>query len=445
MPKSRPIQFALALVALFLIWLLILQFELLPRLSPAQQQALALMRDRPALGQRNALATLYLLNYDVAASEIPRTFANLQMELAASLRQRDIDLDAGQELIDDPFSILDKGLDRRFKALFSTQSPPTLCMKADACLMKVKRDPEAIRAALMPYAKLPEKVALLHNFDSLDFAPLPADPRLPLPFLQYGTPTLTRFALQAAEGDTAGAVAQTCDFIAMSRRLRNSYSLIANMIGIYNIQVGARLIAEIQAANPTQELPPKCTAALALLAPQEQSLCNAMRGEFAMSSTLFDQLNTAANEVNGKRPRPFARWLTKISINGEHAKAMTALELSAYCKTPYVQPETPVKCGAIEIMANPVGCWLADISRPAFEKYPLRVQDANTHLQLFALAQFARSPRAQACPEDLRCAPQQILPAHFKHLPKQRELQVELLVNQSSQGNPPNQLLRMYY
>jgi hypothetical protein len=184
---------------------------------------------------------------------------------------------------------------------------------------------------------------------------------------------------------------------------------------------------------------------LALLRPEEQSLCNAIRGEFALSSTIFDQLNTDKNEVNGKRPRPFARWLTKISINSEHAKAMTALELSAFCQWPYVKPKTPVKCGPIEILTNPVGCMLAEISRPVFDQYPLRVQDANTHLQLFALAQFARSARAQACPEDLRCAPQSILPTHFKHLRQQRELQVKLLVNQADQGKPPSQLLRMRY
>ena len=92
MRKSWPIRFALATITLFVAYLLVLQFEMLPRLSGAQQQALALMRAKPPLGQRNALATMYLLPYDVATAEIPQTFAKVQAELVASLRQRNADL-----------------------------------------------------------------------------------------------------------------------------------------------------------------------------------------------------------------------------------------------------------------------------------------------------------------------------------------------------------------
>lgn len=269
-------------------------------------QALELIRAKPPLGQRNALATMYLLPYDVATAEIPQTFAKVQAELVASLRQRNADLDAGREVAEDAFSVLDRGLAQRFIRLLPTQPPSIYCTKLDDCLAKVKRDPEAIRKALAPFAKLPDRVALLRNFDSLDFSPLPMDARLPLPYLQYGTPTLIGFALRAADGDAAGAVVETCEFIALSRRLRSSYSLIVNMIGLRHLQIGVRLIAEIQAANPSLELPPNCSAALTLLSSAEQSLCNAMRGEFALASGLFDQLNNNTNEVDGKRAKPFA-------------------------------------------------------------------------------------------------------------------------------------------
>jgi hypothetical protein len=450
-------------VALFFAWLLTLQFELLPRLSTEQKQALAFMRDQPALGKRNALATMYLLRHDVAPERIESTFAALKAELAASLRQRANDQEAGNSVEENPYKVIGAQLDQRFAALLPTETPSVLCATTDACLAKVQQDPESMRAALAAFSKLPARLKLLRDFDSLDLRPLAPDMRLPMPYLLYGTPMLSQQALIAVDGRPLEAMAGICELITTARRLRNTNSLIVNMIGVNHIQRGVRLISEIQAANPG--LSADCAAALAPLSPVESQLCTVMRGEFAMSSLLFDQFNDGKYETDGKLAKPIARWLMKISVNAELSKALMAQELMRFCQysgaatfsssaknhsatdAPESRAAPPeVSCSMLENLTNPAGCWIFEYARPNFSRFVLRVRDADTHLRLLALTQFARTSAAANCPEDLHCAPDSIRLDNLKHEPQARTLSVQLLAGQagSAPDQPPTVLLMHY-
>jgi hypothetical protein len=381
--------------------------RLLP-IPEAERNALRVLEQSPGFEGRNAFAAVWFLPYEaVPVDQYDALLAQDAAAQRAALDKHLAALQAGQE--NSTYSPPPSVAEGRWPA--TPAGDVDWCSLTDIdCLDKVRAAPDDYADAVTSYAGVLARVAALSQYDYLQ-SPLPSDVSAPLPPFQWLTRAHTAHAVAHVQGRSDEALAGLCNSVSTGRMLMSrSDSVIAAVIGARMIEGGTRLLSQVLAEFPADHaLPAQCDAALALPAPDELSMCNAMRGEFRMASSVWPTL---------RRNGQLSSWLM---LDEKKTIARNALPLAHTCSAQVAEAvarDTAVppltvsdySPWTLRCAANAIGCVLSSIAGPAYDKYTGRLQDAGAQLRLLRIALWLREQPAgsdvpallQTVPEPLR-------------------------------------------
>jgi hypothetical protein len=357
--------------------------------TDAGEAALARIREPLPPVERNAFTALWLMPYDIPPAERDLVFAEDMKRFrampSASMPDPGIEIDAANQV---------SAAAQRFPSQeMTTEDSALFCRGHERCLAKVAADPVAFAALVERHAQLLDRVESLSQYDGLRHSfGLRFD--MPFPPYQHGNLARTRHALLFVQGRREQAFEGVCRSIATWRRIgANSDNLISRMVGsAYGGETYPALFLEMLIQTPRDVvLPATCTQAFAPLTDAEASLCQAMRGEFVYQVSMAEQIGQG--EINGDRSFPAA--LLPLVFSEEMTLADGAEVLGHFClpeiqremRADLLMPRIRESPGFLRLQcaSNAMGCMLAEIAQPAFDRYSARVLDANAHLRLIAL------------------------------------------------------------
>ncbi|MEI2262711.1 hypothetical protein OHC51_17335 [Stenotrophomonas indicatrix] len=255
------------------------------------------------------------------------------------------------------------------------------------CLAQVRNDPQRFAEAHAGHVGLHERLARMADYDRFDSPFRPSGNEL-LPLPAY-TPLLDGASAQALaylQGDVAGAVEGGCRSVRFGRRMmRTSSTLMDSMMGAAVVRTHVALLGDMLVEqSPDFVLPASCEAALQPLKADEQSLCQAMQGEFAMNKAAIEaSTQTAGSRLLLDRDHTLARiagsfgWACRPAA----AKALAA-DVPLLVPAP---PQWDVGC-----VANPLGCTLSAIAGPHYAPYAARSQDTAAMIRLLGAQRWLR-------------------------------------------------------
>ena len=255
------------------------------------------------------------------------------------------------------------------------------------CLAQVRADPQRFADAHAGHAGLHERLARMADYDRFDSPFQPFESEL-LPLPAY-TPLLDGASAQALaylQGDVAGAVEAGCRSVQFGRRMmRTGSTLVDSMMGAAVVRSHAALLGDMLVEqSPDYVLPASCEAALQPLQADEQSLCQAMQGEFAMNKAAIEaSTQTAGSRLLLDRDHTLARIAGNF---GWACRPAAATALAADVPLPVSPPlGWDVRC-----MANPLGCTLSAIAGPSYAPYAARSQDTAAIIRLLGAQRWLR-------------------------------------------------------
>lgn len=361
--------------------------------TEAQKQALAVLAQKDVPKGRNAFAAIWLLPYDVPKDQLEAVTAQ-DMERFRKLPPYRAGK-AGGEINSSAFKSVADG---RFNRLTGDEVRNKACsFREGDCLAKVRSNPKAYSRWRNDNAKLIERVEAIHGYDYYRNM-LPARLDAPFPKFQYFTVLPTVRALDFVKGRTDAAVDMTCRDISMYRKLsKGTDSLIASMIDLGGIHASSRLLAEMLSELPVDfPLPESCKAATVVPSVEEISLCNAMRGEAAYSSSVISSTGAPGSLFGNRALDAFAPLVYDL----EDTKAILAPTYAWACSQeaandisddkPLRTPQSKPFNKRFECVGNFVGCLLADIASPLFDDYLHRSQDAGAQFKLLGTLLWLR-------------------------------------------------------
>lgn len=336
-----------------------------------QREQVRLLEDVRPLSGRNGFAALWTLPFDGLDP------AQREAALAVDVRRWQTGPAAGTT---------DSSLAAERRAL--TVDRESYCLPSDAdCLAKLRADPQRFSVGHAGHEGLHERLDGLADMDRFDSPFRPSSIELiPFPRYQMVMDGSGAHALAYVRGDVAGALAGSCRSVQLGRRLmRTGGTLVDSMIGAAVVRANVRLLAGMLAELPPQQtLPPACATALQPIDVEEQSLCRAMQGEFAMNKAGIDAgLRQRGSGLLLDREHTLGRIATNFgwACGPGSAQALAA-------DTPVALPSQPAwdaRC-----LANPIGCTLSDIAGPAYADYAARSQDAAAWLRLLGAQRWLR-------------------------------------------------------
>lgn len=368
---NRPVKFLIGISALAALWTLNLAYEVFPRVSKAQEQAIATL-SKPALsGQRNGW--------------------NAALEMAA-------------------------------RPEFATRMSGA-CSVKDDCFALAAANLPAMHQRVRDAAPMIALQKTLYEYDY--WAMSDTDDLLKTQFPAFqSNELLTAIATQAASGEVALASRELCEFSRFSRSLTRTNALILMMVGDAYLTRSMRMMAELQnryAVTPDTE----CMHAFAPLTEIDSQFCEAMKGEFMFNRQVIQDLESGRGaNYPGNAPGK-GSWLSRLGFNAKHSQALIAGSLMQYC--PQVQLQNAAQhCSWTEKLLDPIGCELFQMGQADYGSFQKRLTDLQQKLALFRLSQFARSTDAQACTKNLDCGPEGAL-AGLIHDPIKGTISIALL------------------
>lgn len=258
----------------------------------------------------------------------------------------------------------------------------------DGCLAQVRADPQRFIDAHAGHEGLHARLARLaaaERFES-PFRPTSAVFLVPVPAYGLVLDATSAHALAYVQGDIEGALHGACQGLQLGRRLLpGGGTLLDSSVGTRLLQSNAQLLADMLVELPADHpLPPACAQAMQPLAAQEQSLCRAMQGEFAMGRA---SIESSAQEWAGvlvlDRPATLARMAGNLGwACGEAATRALADDRPLQVPAP---AQRDFGC-----LANMMGCVLTDIAGPVYPAYAARAQDAAAQVRLLAAQRWLR-------------------------------------------------------
>lgn len=275
------------------------------------------------------------------------------------------------------------------------------CGNDEDCVEKVRRNPEAYRAARLRAAGLVRNLEGLRRHGHVRSR----DPRLTgIPPYQWATGSDTWHALRFVEGEVDAAFADACADLAMWRRFAaNNDTLIGTMVSVAGAERQAQLIAQMAARVPRgTPLPTQCTAALAAPAAAEGSVLHALVGERRYMAEISDVM--VKQQAGWAAPLLFDPRDTDLR-NARRAAyyasgpARAALAADRKLQPPDIEPQRDWRC-----IANLHGCVLFSVGAPAYAPYAWRLQDHRAHLQLMAALAWLQAQPATGEPLDRQLA-----------------------------------------
>lgn len=256
----------------------------------AARADLALMEvSEPAPAGRNGSAWLALADLEIPEAEVEAAFAEDVAAFAAW------QAGAGKRLFGegDLFVGITSGpsesyvspLAARYPARPKVDAPETACTLAGLdCLQRVRADPDGVRAWLAADAARLEAATRSLAADHIAYVYPPAMDS-PLPSYQYWRLPLSAAALQAVDGDAAGALVRACGLLASARRIGGrSDMLISKLVAMSLTEGAAGLVLAIRHGQPGLALPPDCAPARAAVQVDDYQVCEALRFEYRMSA-----------------------------------------------------------------------------------------------------------------------------------------------------------------
>ena len=161
--------------------------------------------------------------------------------------------------------------------------------------------------------------------------------------------------------------------------------LVESIIGASLVQANAQLLADMLVELPADHpLPAECEQAMEPMRADEQSLCRAMQGEYAMNQVAIE---TSAREFGGALVLDRSSTLARAAGNlgwACGATATAALEADRPLPVP-APPQRDFGC-----LSNVMGCLLTDIAGPVYPAYSSRTQDAAAMLRLLGAQRWLR-------------------------------------------------------
>lgn len=353
--------------------------------TDAQEAALVTMRKPLPAVQHNAFAALWLMPYDVPASQRAAAFADDRRQILAMLRATDVHPNRSAQA--DAVLGLAAG---RYPAAIAREDLERFCKSGEDCLKRVSADLDGYAALVDRNAALLDRLEALEDYDGLH-QPFGLRFNSPLPAYQYSTLIRTRHAVWHRQGRTMDALDRTCRAIKTWRRLgANTDMLISRLIGAsYAGDAYSRQFGQILAETPRDAvLPASCAQAFALPAGDETSICSAMRGEFA----LMESSLTHARGDPTLFPSRISKLLSPLLFSEEMTAADYAEPLAFYCHAdtvramaddvPITSPEMSRGYTRFACLSNLYGCVLGGMGTPDFDGSAAQIMDANAHLRL---------------------------------------------------------------
>ncbi len=348
---NRPVKFLIGISALTGLWALNLAYEVFPRVSAAQEQAIATLSTPALSGQRNG--------WNTASEMVGRPEFATRMDGACSIKDDCV-------------------------ALVTANLPAMQQRRRDAAPMI------ALQKTLYSY----DNWAMSDSDDLL---------KTQFPAFQFNE-LLTAIATQAASGGTVAATSELCEFSQFSRSLTRTNSLLLLMVGDAYLTRSMSMMTELQnlyAVKPDTE----CMQAFAPLSEIDSQFCEVIKGEFMFNRQVIQDLESGHGANYPRNGAGKGSWLSRLGFNAKHSQALIADSLMRYC--PQLQQQKAAQqCSWTENVLNPIGCELFQIGQADYAPYQNRVTDLQQKLALFRLSQFARSTEAQACTERLDCGPE---------------------------------------
>ncbi|WP_295573292.1 hypothetical protein [uncultured Stenotrophomonas sp.] len=277
---------------------------------------------------------------------------------------------------------------------------------AGNCLAQVRADPQRFIDAHAGHQQLHARLDQLADADHFvsPFPPKGEGIVVPLPTYGLMVDATSARALAYVQGDVDGALRGSCRGLQLGRRLvpGGSY-LVDSLIGASLVQANAQLLADMLVELPPDHpLPPECEAAMRPVLAEEQSLCRALQGEFAMSRAVIERSGEGFGvALLLDRGSTLARSAGNLGwACGPAALAALEADRPLLVAAP---PQRDFGC-----LSNYLGCALTDIAAPAYPAYAARTQDAAAMVRLLAAQRWLR----QQADEPVEAL--QRLPAQFR-------------------------------
>ncbi len=266
----------------------------------------------------------------------------------------------------------------RYAARPQATPPEAACGLRDKdCLARLRGSEAALRVWLdAEQARLALAGRALASGHVLN--PYPHDVASPMANFRVLRLPVNDIALQALEGDVAGALPRACGLLADARRhLRNDGMLVDKMVMATLAEGAGKLLLELRLLDPARPLPADCDEALAPVSFDDYQVCGALRTEYAMVAELSRLTNQS---LDGWRLP--SRW---VLYSDKLLRGWTATHFAPLCTADGQAaiargeiPETGVKAfsrASVDFWAAPLSHILASIATPAYADYQQRLLD----------------------------------------------------------------------
>ena len=370
--------------------------------TPGQLAALEELRKKPKFSESENLAPyLWLLNYDVPADKID--------EITAADAKKYNALTSSKSIAEFQSSAASKypKLDlypREFDGYCQFRN-------GLSCLREVSKEKDKISTTLSRLQKEISRVEKVTNYRA-HYSPFELHMSGQLPSMSAGENIMrVQRAKLFLDGEQYTAIEKVCGDIAAYRSLStNSDTLIVAMVSQAYVRNRLSLLADmLTRTDQNSLLPPQCAIAVKPITPEENQLCNAMRGEFNTLENLDVWLSdssvenvSAVNRIKHQAANFFydhERTLSLLAPRyavfcGEEARAAananTALNISK------VLVNSNAVCGLSDRVSNAYGCELLDIAIPSYESYLQRRLDQSAQITAMQILFWLRDKKAIA-------------------------------------------------
>lgn len=401
-------QILLALLIVFVLLLVVVWSLRFYARDDAAREARVLMEQTvPETTGRNGYAWLAFIDRRIPDAELESA---LQAEVAAfnawQEGQGDRLLANGRSLTLGyaDTGVFDSPAAARYPGRAKVDVPEGACNTRQVdCLAKVRANAGEVRTWLQADA---ERLALAERSLAADHLGDPFPPRIDTPIVGYHVwrLALNAAALQAVDGDVAGATVRACRMFDASRRFaRQAPNLISKLVPLALAEGAGGLVLSLQRENPGLVLPADCEAALVPVRVDDFQICDSLRYEYRMNAALAGQLDLA---LAGWHPGNTVQRL--LLHDGELQALWLAEGLAPACRDDYrekvARGEVPplsqpaVDRGQVACYAAVVNCMLVEIAQPAYAVYQARLLDhaAKQRLLIAAIAHAAgKLPEAE--------------------------------------------------
>lgn len=351
--------------------------------TEAQRAAIAQLEQQSRYAGENAFALLWTLEHDVPADQ-------LSAVMAEDIRR-----------FSEPIGSSERRA-RSSAAQYADLSPSAedreqFCFPIDEdCLAQVRENLAASSALVERNEKLLDRIEQIHDYEYLR-SEFPHHLKAMVPPYRTATMLLTRRAVDFASGREEEAVAATCRDLASWRRfVPLSDTLTMRSVAMaYALRYGRALAGMLAEWPVDRGLPEPCAEALAAPEPPEISLCETVRGEFAVVANSIRQLGEPNDQKN---------WvdllLERLFFDAEATVGMAAEAFSDHCSEKERErivadrpalPETQ-NHGMLRFacVGNFAGCVTQSLSWPNHASYRNNVQDYGAQLRVLATLAWMR-------------------------------------------------------